>query len=45
MHGTGFLPVDRNQVDRNEPEAGPEVGTVVFTGPRAVAVLDIDVSC
>lgn len=40
VHGTGFLPVDWDN-----QEEGPEVGTVVFTGPRTVAVLDIDVSC
>jgi hypothetical protein len=40
VHGAGFPPVDWDAYDEE-----PEVGTVVFTGPREVSVLDVDVTC
>ncbi|WP_432972498.1 hypothetical protein [Dactylosporangium sp. CA-233914] len=41
LHGTGFLPVDWDQDDDEEPMPG----TVVLIGPQEVAVLDVDVTC
>ncbi|WP_433076043.1 hypothetical protein ACQP1P_30675 [Dactylosporangium sp. CA-052675] len=40
VHGTGYLPVDWDEQDGDT-----QIGTVVLTGARAVAVLDVDVSC
>ncbi|MER7274435.1 hypothetical protein ABT369_08270 [Dactylosporangium sp. NPDC000244] len=40
VHGTGYLPVDWDEQDGDA-----EIGTVVLTGARSVAVLDVDVSC